>query len=256
MSGDSKGQAHIHATGIMLHRGIQELLDLGESNNLIKFPIDLSLFHSQDGTVEVDVLPAGQIRVESSAHLQQGTNPAPHLGMALGRLGDARENLQERALARPVTPDYTDGLAMSYLEGGVPESPESLVHIGRADGPTAQQCACPAKRGQKRIGKRLRQSSVCILLPGDVVLLAKTLCTDDIATHWFPYKTSANVFSIRRNQNAPPTSIVNETRQETKKTGPGVVLAPSMAQRKPSTTPTIGLIPYKARHGSGSRLLG
>ena len=38
--------------------------------------------------------------------------------------------------------------------------------------------------------------------------------------------------------------------------GPGAVSVLKSAHRKPSTTPTIGLIPYIVLHGSGNRLLG
>src|SRR5437016_5778922 len=38
--------------------------------------------------------------------------------------------------------------------------------------------------------------------------------------------------------------------------GPGDVFVPRRAHRKPSTTPTMGLMPYHVRHGSFSRLLG
>jgi hypothetical protein len=37
--------------------------------------------------------------------------------------------------------------------------------------------------------------------------------------------------------------------------GPGAISVPNKAQRKPSTTPTIGLMPYRVRQGSASRLL-
>ena len=36
------------------------------SSNLVY----LGLFHSQDGTVEVDILPAGQFAVEAGSHFQ------------------------------------------------------------------------------------------------------------------------------------------------------------------------------------------
>src|SRR5688572_29559114 len=43
---------------------------------------------------------------------------------------------------------------------------------------------------------------------------------------------------------------------DTKTIGPGAVSARRRAQRNPSTTPAIGLIPYTVRQGSESRLLG
>ena len=54
---------------------------------------------------QVDVLSPGQLRVETGAHLQQGTHPAMDLGVALGRLGDTGQHLEQRRLARPVAPN-------------------------------------------------------------------------------------------------------------------------------------------------------
>src|SRR5688500_8810945 len=46
------------------------------------------------------------------------------------------------------------------------------------------------------------------------------------------------------------------TAEDTASIGPGATFVPSSAHRNPSTTPTIGLMPYTVRQGSGRRLLG
>ena len=61
---------------------------------------------------------------------------------------------------------------------------------------------------------------------------------------------------MRRKWKAPLTSSVSAISAETVIMGPGAVFVPSKAQRKPSTTPPIGLIPYSVRQGSESKLLG
>ena len=83
--------------------------------------------HAQDRAVEVDVLAAGQLGVEAGAHLQQAGDPAVDLGAAAGRLGDAREDLEQRDLARAVAADDADDLALLDLEGDVLERPEVSV---------------------------------------------------------------------------------------------------------------------------------
>ncbi|MPM95990.1 hypothetical protein SDC9_143146 [bioreactor metagenome] len=66
-----ESQAHVHTTGITLDRCIQKLFDLREGHDLIKFSIYLGTLHAQNGTVEVDVLPTGELGVKTGAHLQQ-----------------------------------------------------------------------------------------------------------------------------------------------------------------------------------------
>ena len=56
-----------------------------------------ALRHAQDRAVEVDVLAAGQLGVEAGADLQQAADPAVDLGAPGGRLGDAGEDLEQRA---------------------------------------------------------------------------------------------------------------------------------------------------------------
>jgi len=46
------------------------------------------------------------------------------LGPAAGRLGDAREDFEQGALARAVAADHADDLAALHLKGDVLEGPE------------------------------------------------------------------------------------------------------------------------------------
>ena len=55
----------------------------------------------------------------------------------LGRLGDAAEDLQKRALAGPVAADDADDLPSLYLEVHVSERPELLDFIALQDLPAA-----------------------------------------------------------------------------------------------------------------------
>src|ERR1700687_4637182 len=50
--------------------------------------------------------------------------------------------------------------------------------------------------------------------------------------------------------------IMTAVMDEAAMIGPGALFVPSSAQRKPSTTPTMGFKPYIVRHGSCKRLLG
>ena len=51
------------------------------------------------------------------------------LSIAFGRLGDARENFQERAFAGAVPPDDADHLAVFDVKRHVLESPDDIVRL-------------------------------------------------------------------------------------------------------------------------------
>jgi len=70
MRGHCECQPDIHPAGIALDRGIEEFLHLGKCDDLIELPADLGPRHPQDGSVEIDVLPAGQLGMESRANLE------------------------------------------------------------------------------------------------------------------------------------------------------------------------------------------
>src|SRR5262249_55671105 len=86
---DSEGQAHVHAARIMLDWSVDESLDFGEGNYLIKLALDFRLLHSQDGAIQIDVLAAGELGMKSGAYLQQRAHSAAYLGIALRRFRDA-----------------------------------------------------------------------------------------------------------------------------------------------------------------------
>ena len=66
-----KGQSELHSSGIVLHRCVEEFLDTRERHNFFKLAPDLLALHSQNGTVEIDVLASGQLRMEPGADLQE-----------------------------------------------------------------------------------------------------------------------------------------------------------------------------------------
>ena len=123
------------------------------------------LLHAQDGAVEIDVLAAGQFGVKAGAHLQQRTDAPLDLHLPLGGCGDAREDLEQRALARAVAPDDAHDLAALHLEVDVAQRPDRVAvavavvrladleqRVGPAapGGPPALQVvaqACPRRSG-------------------------------------------------------------------------------------------------------------
>src|SRR5216117_547 len=127
MCGNGERQAHVHTARVALHRRVDELLDLGERHDLVELPFYFGLAHSKDAAVEVDVLAACQVGMKAGANFDQRSDPSPNVKVALGRLGDAGEDLEERCLACAVPADETDDLAGFYLEGDILERPQELT---------------------------------------------------------------------------------------------------------------------------------
>src|SRR5262249_32495603 len=121
-----EGQAGVHSARVVLNRGFQESFDLGEGDDLVEPAMDLAPFHAEDGAIQIDILPAGQLRVEAGADFQQAADAARDLDLALGRLGDAGEDLEQRALAGAVAADDTDHFATVHLEAYVLQGPEGV----------------------------------------------------------------------------------------------------------------------------------
>ncbi len=63
----AEGQACVHAAGVVLHRLVQVLADLGELDDVVEALLDLLYAHAQDGAAERDVVAAREL----------GWKPAP-----------------------------------------------------------------------------------------------------------------------------------------------------------------------------------
>ena len=153
VGGHRERQPHVHAAGVALHRRVEELLDLGERDDLVELPVDLAAAHAQDRAVEVDVLAAGQLGVEAGADLQQAADAAAELDLAGRRLGDPREDLQQRALAGAVAADDADDLARLDLEVDVLAGPRTPRVV-----PRDARCRGGGRRRSRRRSTRLSRS--------------------------------------------------------------------------------------------------
>jgi hypothetical protein len=125
--GDGKGQAHEHAAGIVLHRLLDEITDVGEGEDFIQTLFGFGAAQTKDAGVQEDVLDAGEIRIEAGAEFQQGGDPAAHADLAPGRRQGTGEHLQERRLTRTVTAQDTDDATRLDGEVDLVQRPELLV---------------------------------------------------------------------------------------------------------------------------------
>ena len=70
-------EADVHARGVEADLVVDELLQLGEGDDVIEAPGDVAPRKAQQGSVQVDVVPAGQLRLETGAELQHRRQVTP-----------------------------------------------------------------------------------------------------------------------------------------------------------------------------------
>ena len=124
---DREAEPHVHARRVVLHLRVDELLELGERDDLVEAALEVAPRHAEDRAVEEDVLAAGQILLESRAQLEQRRDLLDP-GDRAGRRGeDARDALQERRLARAVVAEQPDGRSFGDVELDVAQRVELLA---------------------------------------------------------------------------------------------------------------------------------
>src|SRR5581483_2207668 len=113
-----------HSGRIELHGRVDEVLHLRKSDDVVEPAVELGSGHAEDGSVDVDVLPARELLVEAHTEPQQRSQTAPDLHDAFGRGGHAGEHREEGGLAGAVASDDADALARLHLEVDVANGPQ------------------------------------------------------------------------------------------------------------------------------------
>src|SRR5688572_20748016 len=103
----------------MFHWGVDEFFHFCERNHFIEFTGYFGLAHAKNRAVKIDVLTSCQFRVETCANLEERTNSSVNLRAALGRLGDAAQYFQQRALTRAIAADDPDNFTAFDFERDV-----------------------------------------------------------------------------------------------------------------------------------------
>ncbi len=91
VDGDGESQPDDHAARVCLDRLVDEIANLGEVRDVGEFPVHRFRGKAQDGCVQVDVVAAGEFRVESGSKFEERGDPPIHLHRAGTRLQDARK---------------------------------------------------------------------------------------------------------------------------------------------------------------------
>src|SRR5215472_190698 len=123
---------------------------------------------------------------------------------------------------------------MSDFERHVPQSPDYiwLARLNSAAEPSHNLIGC--------LSQRIPQRREVVVKPAYTVSLMEMFADDCRRSHQI-HTMSANFDSSRRKYAIPIVSIINAARMEMEVVDSATGL-PSIAHRKPSTTPTIGLI--------------
>jgi hypothetical protein len=116
----------LHARAVVLELEVGELLELGEGDDVVDAPARLTRREAEHDAVEDDVVGGGEVGVEADAELDEGRQPAPDRDRPAVDRVDARQALQQRALARAVASDDPEELALLDLEGDVAQRDEVL----------------------------------------------------------------------------------------------------------------------------------
>src|SRR5262245_28161930 len=128
--GDREAEPHVHPGRVRPHGQVDEALELRERDDLVHPLAHVLALETVDRAAEEDVLAAGEIGVEAGAELEQRADRAAHVERASSRREDARDQAQERRLARAVAADEADRRAGLDLERHVVQRPDLLAPTG------------------------------------------------------------------------------------------------------------------------------
>ncbi len=122
--GEREPEAHVHPRRVRAHGQVDEALELGELDDVVERVADLRALHPVDRAAQEDVLPPREVGVEPGAELEQGSDRAADRDPPARGLEDAREQPEERRLARAVPADDAERLPGLDLERDVAERPD------------------------------------------------------------------------------------------------------------------------------------
>jgi hypothetical protein len=200
---NGEGETGIHADRIALHRRVDELAHAREVDDLLEAVAHFGPRHAENRAIQEDVLAARQLGMEAGADFQQAGDAPADLDPARGRLGDARQDLEQGGLAGAVVADDADQLASLDLEIDVTQRPYFLRAVSFDDEPAAHQVAtlAPEVAGAPHHG--LAEHRIARVTMANDELLAQIFGTNDRIGH---QTRSAKSRSMRRKPEMPTHS--------------------------------------------------
>src|SRR5581483_9195347 len=121
-----KAEPGVHARRIVLHRNIDESIQLGKLHNRVKAFRHLSPLHAENRGIEENIVPPRELRVKASAQLEQCRYSTIHADGTAGWGEDSSNELEKRALAGPIRADNPKRHATLNVVRHALQSPEFL----------------------------------------------------------------------------------------------------------------------------------
>src|SRR5438477_1168528 len=119
MHGHRETETHIHAARVGLHRGVKETADVGELLDGRHRAVHLPARKPEERAVEIRVLAATEVRVESGADLKKRGDTTVDLERSARRFRRTREQLEQGRLPRAVRANDAEGRARLDREADV-----------------------------------------------------------------------------------------------------------------------------------------
>lgn len=129
VGGDGKGQADVHAGGVVLDGSVDKFFEFGEGDDFVEFAGDVAFAHAEDGAGEEGVFAAGQLGVEAGADFEKAADAAVDFGEAGRGLRDAREDFEQGGFTGAVAADEAEDFAFANVKGDLFEGPEGFVFL-------------------------------------------------------------------------------------------------------------------------------
>ena len=126
-----KAESDVHAARVDLHRFVDEVANAAEVDDLVHRRVHVFAAQPEHGAIEVDVLSAGEIRVESRPEFEQGRETAFGCDGSLGGAVDVGHQSQQGRFAAAVVADQAEERVGFDVQVDVSEYPE-VVDIRRA----------------------------------------------------------------------------------------------------------------------------
>ena len=122
---DGEGEAQVHAARVVLHRRVDERLDFGERDDLVELARgSRARFIPRMAPFRKTFSRPVSSRMKAGADLEQRADAPAQLHRAGRRLRDARQDLEQRALAGAVRSDQAERGSARDIERHVPKRPE------------------------------------------------------------------------------------------------------------------------------------
>ena len=166
--GDGEREPHVHATRVALDGRVEKTADLAEIDDLVELAPDLGTRHAEDRTVELDVLAAGELGVETRADLEQAaTRPRISTLPSVGSVMCER-TFSRVVLPEPLRPMIPSASTVVDLKVDVSQGPQIGRGVrGRAGVTDALE------RSLGRVDQAVAKRPVAFALAADAVPLAE-----------------------------------------------------------------------------------